>query len=98
MSPPREVHPEDAHLPVHPLTSILGGAPEDNANAFAALLDGQKSAYRDAVLLNAAAALEIAGKATTLKDGVDIAADSIDSGKAKAKVEGLARITRQGTA
>ena len=89
----REVHPEDAGLPVHPLRDILGGTPEENAAAFRALLDGETGAYRDAVLLNAAAALVIAGKTETLEGGVEIAADSIDSGKAKAKLEGLVRIT-----
>ena len=58
-----EIHPEDAGLPVHPFEAILGGSPEDNGKAFAALLDGVPSAYRDAVLLNSAAALRIAGKA-----------------------------------
>ena len=89
----REVHPEDAGLPVHPLKEILGGTPEENAKDFKALLDGQTGAYRDAVLLNAAAALIIAGKCETLKQGVEIAAESIDSGAAKAKVDGLARVT-----
>ncbi len=89
----REVHPEDAGLPVHPLASILGGTPEDNAVAFRALLDGQASAYRDAVLLNASAALLIAGKVEGLKAGVEMARESIDSGKAKQAVEKLAQIT-----
>ena len=89
----REVHPEDAGLPVHPLRDVLGGTPEENANAFKALLDGAQGAYRDAVLLNAAAALIIAGKCEKLREGVAVAAESIDSGKAKSKVEGLARIT-----
>ncbi len=53
----RELHPEDAGLPVHPFEDILGGTPEENGAAFRALLDGAASAYRDAVLLNAAAAL-----------------------------------------
>ncbi len=89
----REVHPEDAGLPQHPLKDILGGTPEDNANAFRALLDGATGAYRDAVLLNAAAALIIAGRCEALKQGVEIASEAIDSGAAKAKVEGLARVT-----
>ncbi|MCG6884447.1 MAG: anthranilate phosphoribosyltransferase [Silicimonas sp.] len=89
----REVHPEDAGLPVHPFRDILGGTPEENARDFKALLDGAPGAYRDAVLLNAAAALIIAGKCETLKAGAEIAAESIDSGKAREKVEGLARIT-----
>ena len=88
-----EMHPEDAGLPVHPLKDILGGSPGENAAAFRALLDGAPGAYRDAVLLNAAAALVIAGKADHLKSGVEIAADSIASGAARAKVEGLARVT-----
>ena len=87
------VHPEDAGLPVHPFKDILGGTPQENADAFRALLDGAQNAYRDAVLLNAAAALLVADKVPDLKAGVEMAADSIDSGAAKAKVEGLARIT-----
>lgn len=88
-----ELHPEDAGLPVHPFDMIVGGTPEENAMAFRVLLQGTPSAYRDAVLLNAAAALVVAGKAADLKEGVARAAESIDSGAAKAKVEALARIT-----
>ena len=93
----RLVHPEEAGLPVHPFEAILGGTPEENGAAFRALLGGEPGAYRDAVLLNAAAALVIAGKAADLKDGAALARDSIDSGAALAKVQGLARIT-SGTA
>jgi len=89
-----ELHPEDAGLPVHPFEDILGGAPEDNAKAFAALLDGAPSAYRDAVLLNAAAALTVAGAVDDLRDGVARAADSIDRGAAKEKISTLAKITQ----
>ena len=89
-----EVHPEDAGLPVHPFEDLLGGDPADNAVALRALLDGQHSAYRDAVLLNAAAALLVAGKVDDLKDGVGIARESIDSGAARAKVEALAKATQ----
>jgi len=90
----REVHPEDAGLPVHPFRDILGGTPSENAEAFRALLAGAKSAYRDAVLLNAAAALVVADKVSDLRDGVELAAESIDSGAAKSRVEALARITQ----
>jgi len=88
-----ELHPEDAGLPVHPFEQIVGGSPEDNANAFRALLSGENSAYRDAVLLNSAAALVVAGKADDLRQGVEMARESIDSGAAKAKLEALAQIT-----
>lgn len=89
----KEIHPEDAGLPVHRLRDILGGTPEENGIAFKALLDGETGAYRDAVLLNAAAALVVADRASDLKAGVEIARESIDSGAAKRAVEALARIT-----
>ncbi len=88
-----EIAPEDAGLPMHPFEAILGGTPEENGRAFAALLAGEKSAYRDAVLLNAAAALLVAGRAASLPEGAEMAAESIDSGKAREKIEALARIT-----
>ena len=92
----KTVHPEDANLPVHPFEAIVGGTPEDNGRAFQALLAGEPSAYRDAVLLNASAALLIAGKAQSLPEGTEIAAHSIDSGAARAKIEGLAKVTQAG--
>ena len=91
-----ELHPEDAGLPVHPFEEILGGTPEQNGAAFRALLEGTPSAYRDAVLLNAAAALVIAEAAPELRAGVEMAAESIDSGKAMARATTLARITQEG--
>jgi anthranilate phosphoribosyltransferase len=94
---PREVHPEEAGLPVHPFRDILGGTPAENAAALRALLDGAEGAYRDAVLLNAAAALVVAEKADDLKAGVEIARESLASGAAKRAVERLAAIT-SGTA
>ena len=91
----REINPEDAGLPVHAFEAIVGGTPEFNAAALAALLAGEKSAYRDAVLLNSAAALVVADKVDTLKQGVEIAAESIDSGKAREKLALLAKITSE---
>lgn len=91
-----EVHPEEAGLPVHPFEAIMGGEPSENAAAFSALLRGEKSAYRDAVLLNSAAALVVADKATDLKEGVALAIESIDSGQALAKIEKLAEVTSRG--
>lgn len=89
----REIHPGDAGLPVHPLRDILGGTPEENGKAMLDLFAGQAGAYRDAVLLNSAAALVVADKAADLKEGVAIAAESIDSGAAKRAVDALAKIT-----
>ncbi len=88
-----EIHPEDAGLPVHPFEDIVGGTPGENAVAFKALLDGAPSAYRDAVLLNSAAALVIADAAPDLKTGAEMARESIDSGAAHEKINALVRIT-----
>lgn len=91
-----EIHPEEFGLPVHPFEAIIGGSPAENAAALRALLDGAPSAYRDAVLLNAAAALVVAGVAPDPRNGVERAVESIDSGKAREKVAALARITKAG--
>ncbi len=89
-----EIRPADAGLSEHPFEQILGGDPDFNASAFRDLLQGKPSAYRDAVLLNAAAALLIADKVPDLRSGAALAAESIDQGKAMTAVEGLARITQ----
>ena len=89
----REIHPEDAGLAPHPFEDILGGSPEENATAFRALLDGAASAYRDAVLLNAAAALMVADRVSDLPAGVEMAAEALDSGRAREKVAILAKVT-----
>lgn len=91
----REIHPEDAGLPEHPFEQIIGGEPAENAAAFRALLEGAKTAYRDAVLLNAAAALVVAGKAADLRSGAELARESIDSGAALAKVTALAELSQK---
>ncbi len=88
-----EIHPEDAGLPVYPFADITGGKPEYNGKALRAVLSGEKCAYRDAVLLNAAAALVISDKADSLTAGVEIAAESLDSGKAMRAVKLLAKVT-----
>ncbi len=90
-----ELHPEEAGLPEHPFEAILGGAPEENAQRFAALLDGEESAYRDAVLLNAAAALVVAEAASDLKAGVAMARESIDSGAARDRLARVAAASQR---
>jgi anthranilate phosphoribosyltransferase len=92
------VHPEDAGLIPHPLSAVLGGTPAENARALRAVLAGAPSAYRDAVLLNAAAALLVAERAADLREGVALAAESLDSGAARGKAEQLAAITSASTA
>ena len=92
-----DLHPAEAGLPTHPFEAIVGGTPAQNAAAFRALLDGAPGAYRDAVLLNAAAALLVADKASDLAEGVARARASIDSGAAKSKIDSLRRVTNAGS-
>jgi len=79
--------PEDAGLPRHPLDALRGGDAAFNAAALRRLLAGEGGAYRDAVLLNAAAALMVAGHAADFPEGVAIAAAAIDDGAARALLD-----------
>ena len=88
-----EVTPEDAGLPRARPEDLKGGDGPTNAKAIMDLLDGEKSAYRDVVLLNTAGALIVADRASDLKEGVAIAAEAIDSGKAKETLVKLIAIT-----
>jgi anthranilate phosphoribosyltransferase len=79
---PGHIAPEDAGLPRHPIRAIHGGDPSYNAAALRRLLAGEHGAYRDAVLLNAAAALIVAGVVPNLTEGAARAAEAIDSNAA----------------
>ena len=89
----RNVTPEEAGLPRATLADLTGGDAAANAAALRDVLAGKPSAYRDIVLLNTAAALIVAGRADTLKDGVAIAAQSIASGAAARSLDRLIEIT-----
>ncbi len=78
------ITPEDAGLTRHPAEAIKGGDAEYNAAALKSLLQGEKSAYRDAVLLNSAAALMVAGEVDSWEEGVEEAAEALDKGLANA--------------
>lgn len=88
-----EVTPEEAGLERATLADIKGGDPAHNAAALRDLLDGVRSPYRDIVLFNAAAALIVADKAVDLQSGVALAADAIDSGRAKKTLEALVAVS-----
>jgi anthranilate phosphoribosyltransferase len=83
------ISPRNAGLPDAKPEDLIGGDPVENAAHIRAVLGGLKGPYRDIVLLNAAAALLVTGKAKTLREGVALAAKSIDSGKALAVLEAL---------
>jgi len=87
-----EIAPEDIGVPRAQMAALKGGDATHNADAIRAVLAGQRSAFRDIVLLNSAAALMVAGKAADLKQGAAMAAASIDSGKAKKALDILVRI------
>lgn len=88
-----EISPEDAGLPRASLSDLAGGTPAENAVALTSLLDGAKTPYRDIVLINAAAAFIVAGRAMDLKHGVALAADEIDSGRARQTLKRLVAIS-----
>jgi anthranilate phosphoribosyltransferase len=88
-----EVTPEDAGLPRASLDELKGGDPGANAAKLTVLFDGRRGPLRDIVLLNAAAALIVAGRARDLRHGVDQAASAIDSGAARRTLERLIAIT-----
>ncbi len=83
------VTPEDAGLPISPVAAIKGGDAAHNAAKLLGLLQGDHGPYRDTVLLNAAAGLIVAGRTETLRDGVDLAARTIDDGAALAALQRL---------
>lgn len=87
------VSPEDAGLPRADIADIRGGDAEENAVALRALLDGASGAYRDIVLLNAAAALIVADRVQTLAEGAALAAAVIDDGRAAGALTALVEAT-----
>jgi len=90
-----EISPKDAGLALAQPKDLVGGDPEHNARAITALFDGEQSAYRDIVLINAGAALLIAGKANDLRSGVEMASELIDSGKASQTLKTLVAVSNR---
>jgi anthranilate phosphoribosyltransferase len=87
------VAPEDAGLERAPPEAIRGGEPGENALALVALLGGTPGPYRDIVLLNAAAALMVAGRVPDLRAGAALGARAIDSGAASGVLARLKEAT-----
>jgi len=90
-----EVNPEDLGLARASREALAGSDPAANAERMQALLHGETGALRDIVLLNAGAALVVAGQARTHREGLDIAAKSIDTGKAAAALAKMVAITNE---
>lgn len=87
------IAPEDFGLERCTKEDLVGGTPEENAQITHAILQGEKGPKRNAVLMNAGAALYIGGKAATLQDGITLAAELIDSGKAAQTLEQLIAVS-----
>jgi len=90
-----EVAPEDLGLTRAAPDAITGGTPERNADVTRRILAGDPGAERDLAVLNAGAAVYVAGRAQTLEEGVRAAEDAIDSGRASAALDGLATLTQE---
>jgi anthranilate phosphoribosyltransferase len=84
-----DIAPEDVGLARAKPEALRGGDADHNAKALLGVLKGQRGAFRDVAVLNAAAALVVAGKAADLKAGVALAGKSIDSGEAEGALERL---------
>lgn len=82
-----EIAPEDFEMERCSKEDLVGGNPRENAEITLSILNGQKGPKRNAVVLNSAAALYVAGKADSIADGVRLASEIIDSGRAKKQLE-----------
>jgi anthranilate phosphoribosyltransferase len=87
------ISPEDVGLPFARPEDLKGADPEHNATQLRAVLEGIRTPYRDVALLNAAAALVVAGEADNLRDGLDRATRALDSGAAKAALDRLVAVS-----
>ncbi len=92
---PFQLEPEDCGLPRYPLTALSGGDAGTNAAIIRDVLEGREGGPRDAVLMNAAAALYVAGAALSVREGVGLARTSIDSGSAMDVLERLIAVTNR---
>jgi anthranilate phosphoribosyltransferase len=88
------IAPEEFGLPQHVSKDLRGGDATFNASALSRLLDGEAGAYRDTALMNAGAALVVAGRAVGLADGIAAAKQSIDSGSARRVLDRLVEVSR----
>ncbi|HEY1980497.1 MAG TPA: anthranilate phosphoribosyltransferase [Xanthobacteraceae bacterium] len=91
-----EISPADVDLERVKPEALRGGDAASNAKAVEAVLEGRQSPFRDVALFNAAAALVVAGKAKNLKAGIDLAADSLDSGEAQGRLDRLIVVSNDG--
>jgi anthranilate phosphoribosyltransferase len=90
-----EITPEQFGFERCSKDDLTGGTPEENAQITRDILDGKKGPKRDAVLMNAGAAIYMAGKADTIAAGIELAKELIDTGKAKEQLEKFIELSNQ---
>jgi anthranilate phosphoribosyltransferase len=90
---PFQIEPVDFNVDPADPAALRGGAPEDNARALRKVLEGELGPFRDVVIMNAGAALIVAGKAALTQDAADLARESIDSGRALAALDRLVQVS-----
>lgn len=87
-----EINPQDYGFPLGSIDDLRGGSPDENAQIIEKILKGEKGPRRDVVVLNAAAGIMVGGKATTMEEGIQLAKEAIDSGKALNVLQQLAAV------
>lgn len=87
-----EINPQDYGIPLGSINDLRGGSPDENAQIIEKILKGEKGPRRDVVVLNAAAGIMVGGKATTMEEGIQLAKEAIDSGKALDILQQLAAV------
>jgi anthranilate phosphoribosyltransferase len=88
-----KIAPEDFELNRCAKEDLVGGTPDENAEITRRILEGEKGPKRDAVLINSAAALYIAQRVNSIKEGLKLAEEIIDSGKAKEQLEKFIKLS-----
>lgn len=86
--------PESVGLPRVEISQLAGGDPASNAEIIHSILNGKKNSYRDIAIVNSGAALYVAGISDSIRDGVQLSADAVDSGRSKKKLQELIEYTQ----
>jgi len=90
-----ELNPEDYNIKISSQADLIGGLPNDNAEKIIKLLDGEEGPFRDIVIINAAAAIYISGEAINIEEGIELANQSLNSGKAKTSLKKLIKVSNE---
>ena len=90
-----ELNPEDYNIKISSQADLKGGLPKENAEKIIKLLDGEEGPFRDIAIINAAAAIYISGEAINIEEGIELANQSLNSGKAKESLKELIKVSNE---